>query len=94
VFTLAVSVPLPLPEAGVTVNQEALSLVVHVRVPPPVLLMFNVWLAGLLPPCDAVNERLVGLVPIAGDAGTAETVNVTGIVTGDAPVALTTIEPL
>ena len=38
VITLTVTVPLPVPEAGFTVNQEAFSFAVQVRVPPPVLL--------------------------------------------------------
>ena len=49
VITLTVTVPLPVLEAGLTVNQEALSLADQVRVPPPVLLMLSVWVAGLLP---------------------------------------------
>ena len=36
---LTVMVPLPVPEAGLTVNQAALSLAVHDNVPPPVLLI-------------------------------------------------------
>ena len=69
VLTLTVTVPLPVPEAGLTVNHEALSLAVQMRVPPPVLLMLTVWAAGLLPPCWAVKERLVGLAPIVGLTG-------------------------
>ena len=38
----------------------------QLSVPPPVLLMLKVWVAGLLSPCVAAKERLVGLVPIAG----------------------------
>ena len=33
-----------------SVNQAALSLAVQLRVPPPVLLMLRVWVAGLAPP--------------------------------------------
>ena len=43
-----------------------LSLALQLNVPPPVLLMFKVCVEGLLPPCWAAKERLVGLVPIAG----------------------------
>ena len=43
-----------------------LSLALQLNVPPPVLLMFKVCVEGLLLPCWAVKERLVGLVPIAG----------------------------
>lgn len=46
-----VTVPVPVPEAGETVSQPALSLVVQVSVPPPVLRMLNCRAAGLLPPC-------------------------------------------
>ena len=66
VAALAVTVPLPVPEAGPTVNQAALSLADQVSVPPPVLLMLSVWAAGFPPPCWAVKEKLVGLAPIAG----------------------------
>ena len=48
-----------------------LSLALQLNVPPPVLLMFKVCVEGLLPPCWAVKERLVGLVPIAGLVETA-----------------------
>jgi len=65
VATLAVTAPVPVPEAGLRDNHAALSLALQVRVPPPVLLMVRVWAVGL-PPCWAVKDRLVGLVPIAG----------------------------
>jgi hypothetical protein len=42
----------------------------------------------------AVNEKLVGLAPMAGGTGAAVTVKVTGIVTDDAPVALSITAPL
>jgi hypothetical protein len=82
---------LPVPDAGLTVSQVALSLADQVKVPPPVLLILRVWLAGLPPPCWAVKEKLVGLAPIAGGAGAAVTVNVTGTETVVAPVALSVI---
>ena len=66
VATLAVTAPLPVPEAGLRDNQAALSLALQLKVPPPVLLMVRVWAAGLPPPCWAIKDRLVGLAPIAG----------------------------
>jgi hypothetical protein len=71
-----------------------LSLAVQLRVPPPVLLMRKVWVAGLAPPCVPVKERFVGLVPIAGGTGAVATVNVTGTVTEEAPVAFMITVPL
>lgn len=41
-FMLAVSVPLPDPEAGLRVIHETLSLALQVNVPPPRLLIFTV----------------------------------------------------
>ncbi|MBK5281299.1 MAG: hypothetical protein JJE16_04330 [Nitrospiraceae bacterium] len=66
VATVAVTAPLPVPEAGLRDNQAALSLALQLKVPPPVLLMVRVCAVGLPPPCWAVKDRLVGLVPIAG----------------------------
>ena len=94
VFTLAFSVPFPVPEAGVSVNQAAVSLADQLNVPPPVLLMLRTCAAGLAPPAVAAKERLVGLVPIAGGKGAAATVKVTGTVRGTAPVALMVTVPL
>ena len=93
VVTLTVTTPLPVPEAGLTVSQGALSLALHVRVPPPVLLRLSVWVAGLLPPCWAVKERLVGLALMAGGTGAAATVKVTGTVIVGAPVAVIVAVP-
>jgi hypothetical protein len=59
-------VPVPVPEAGLSDNQVVLSLVLQLKVPPPVLLMVKVCAVGLPPPCWAVKARLVGLAPIAG----------------------------
>jgi len=87
VLTVSVTAPFPVPEAGLSLNQAALSLAVQLSVPPPVLLMLKVWVAGLVPPCVAAKERLVGLTPMAGGTGAVVTVNVTGTVTEDAPVA-------
>ena len=66
VATLAVTAPLPVPEAGLSDNQAALSLADQLRVPPPALLMVKVCAVGLPPPCWAVKDRLIGLVPITG----------------------------
>jgi hypothetical protein len=94
VVTVAVTVPLLVPEAGLTVNQLVLALADQVSVPPPVLLIVNNLGAGLLPPWVAENERLVGLAPMAGSTGAVVTVNVTGTVTLEAPVAASVIVPL
>jgi hypothetical protein len=63
---LTVTVPFPVPEAGETASQVVLGLALQFKVPPPVLLIFSVWAVGLPPPCCAVKDRLVGLVPIVG----------------------------
>jgi hypothetical protein len=94
VVTFKVTAPFPVPEAGETASQAALSLALQFRVPPPVLLMLRVLAAGLLPPCWAVKDRLVGLAPIAGGTGAAVTVSATGTVTVVAPVAASVISPL
>ena len=72
VAAVTVMVPAPVPEAGFTLNQGTLSLADHVNVPPPVLLMLRVWVAGLPPPCWAVKDRLDGLIAIAGFDGPEE----------------------
>ena len=59
-------VPVPVPEAGLSDSQVVLSFALQLKVPPPVLLMVKVRAVGLLPPCWAVKDRLVGLVPITG----------------------------
>jgi hypothetical protein len=84
-----VTVPLPEPDAGLNVSQEALSLADQLRVPPPVLLMLNTWAAGLLPFCVAVNDRLEGLAPMAGGVGAAAIVRATGMVLDGTPLAVT-----
>jgi len=94
VVTVAVTVPLLVPEAGLTVNQLVLALADQVSVPPPVLLIVSNLGAELLPPWVAENERLVGLTPMAGGTGAVVTVNVTGTVTLEAPVAASVIVPL
>jgi hypothetical protein len=71
VVAVSVTAPLPVPEAGLSVNQAALSLADQLSVPLPVLLMVTVWVAGLVPPWVAAKERLVGLAPMAGGTGAA-----------------------
>jgi len=90
VFTTAVNVLLLLPDAGLTLNHEALSLTVQFNV-PPIFVKETVWLAGFVPPCVAVYVRLVGLKLMVEPA---VTVNITGTVMLDAPVALRVIFPL
>ena len=82
---------MPVPPVVERVNQVWLSVIDHVRVPPPVLLMLSVCGAGLLPPCVAVKAKLVGLAPMAGGTGAAVTVKETGTVTVVAPGALRVI---
>ena len=50
VFTLIVVVPVPVPDAGLTLSQVALSDAVQLSVPLPELEMVMVRFAGLLPP--------------------------------------------
>ena len=89
-LTLAVNVPLPEPEPGVTDNQEALSLAVQLRV-PPAFVRLRVWFVGFAAPCVAMYDKLEGLRLIVGAVAT---VKVMGTVTGVAPVALTVTVPL
>ena len=50
-FPMAVTVTtlLPVPEIRLSVNQGGMPLADQVNVPPPVLLMFKLWGAGLAP---------------------------------------------
>jgi len=64
--TLTDSTPAPEPRARLNVSQLTLSLAAQLSVPPPVLLILNVWAAGFTPPWVAVKERLVVLAPMAG----------------------------
>jgi hypothetical protein len=66
VVTITATVPVPVPEAGLSDNQVVLSFALQLKVPPPALLMVKACAAGLPPPCWAIKDRLVGLVPIAG----------------------------
>jgi hypothetical protein len=61
----------------------AFSLVVQLRVPPPVLLIFKVWVAGLAPPWVAAKEKLIGLAPMTG-----------GTIGGGDPVGVKVVRPL
>lgn len=62
-------VPLPVPDAGESVNQPVVSLADQARVPPPTLLMLNIWVVGLALPCWAIKDRLAGLTPTTGLTG-------------------------
>ena len=88
------ALPGAVPEAGLRLSQAPLSPTVQLSVPPPVLVMLTVLAAGFVPPCVPVNDRLVGLRPIVGDA--AATVSVTGTACGVfvAPVAVAVIVAL
>ena len=56
VLMLAVMVPLFEPDDGLSDNQEALSLAVHVWLE----VTLTVWFVGFAAPCVAVKERLLG----------------------------------
>lgn len=66
VVTLIVMVPVPVPDAGLTLSHEVLSDAVQLSVPLPELEMVMVRLAGLLPPWTAENDSDVALSPIVG----------------------------
>ena len=89
-----VTVPLPVPAAGERVSQATLSRAVQLSVPPPVLRILNGWAAGLLPPCCAVNDRLVEFTPMAGGTGAGVTTKVIGTETGCAPGAVSVMLPV
>ena len=86
VIACKVTVPFPVPEPAVRVNQPVFSLALQFKVPPPVLRTLRVCAAGLLPPWIAVKARLMGLAPMAGGTGAAVTMKVTGTVTDGAPL--------
>ncbi len=77
-FTLAVTVPLLVPDAGLSASHATLSEAVQDKVPPPVLEMLIGLAAGFVPPTVPVNVRLVGLKPIVALAVVAVIVKVTG----------------
>jgi len=69
VFTLTVTTSVSLvvvPEVGLRPSQAAVSLAVQLKVAPPVFVMFNVWVAGFVPPSIPVNVRLDGLWLVVG----------------------------
>ena len=60
-FTLAVTVPLLVPDTGLRVNHAALSEALQLTVPLPLLEMLIGLAAGFVPPAVPVNVRLVGV---------------------------------
>jgi hypothetical protein len=90
VVTAIETLPFPLPEAGETDSQAAVSLADHVSVPPPLLLMVMDCGAGLPLPCCAAKDRFAGENPMAGGTGAVVIANATGTVTEFVePAALT-----
>jgi len=75
-FALTVTVPVPVPDAGLTLSHVAFSDAVQLSVPLPELEMVMVLFAGLLPPWTAENDSDVALSPIVG-VGAAVMSNVT-----------------
>jgi hypothetical protein len=75
-FVLTVTVPVPVPDAGLTLSHVALSDAVQLSVPLPELEMVIVLFAGLLPPWMAENDSDVALSSIVG-VGAAVMSNVT-----------------
>lgn len=60
-FTLTVTVPLLVPDAGDSANHPVVSLAVQTKVPPPVLEIVNVLGAGLALPAVPKKARLLRL---------------------------------
>ena len=77
------------PESVLSCNHVALSLSVHERVSPPVLVILNVFASGFVPPTVSVKPRLVVLNPMAGAGVAAVRVSATGMVLLVAPGAIT-----
>ena len=94
VVAVAVIDPFPVPEGEEMASQETSSLADQARIPPPILEMLIVCELELLSPCTAVKERVTGLARIIGGAGAASMVRLTGMVTAEAPTALTVIAVL
>src|SRR5438093_6034902 len=72
VFTLTVITSVSVvvvPEAGLRLSHAAVSLAFQLNVPPPVLVMLNVWAAGFAPPSAPVNVKLTGSEPLVGGGG-------------------------
>src|SRR5438034_8849037 len=65
---LSVSVVV-VPEAGLRLSHDALSLAFQLNIPPPALVMLNVWAAGFAPPSAPVNVKLPGSEPLVGGGG-------------------------
>src|SRR5688572_18613745 len=86
VAALNVTAPLPVPEAGLTVNQAVDRKSVEQGKTVALVLLGTVRMAGCGPTCAGASECAVGLAPMAGDAGAAATVTVTRTVTGLTPV--------
>ena len=69
VFTLTVITSVSVvvvPEAGLRFSHDALSLAFQLNIPPPALVMLNVWAAGFAPPSGPVNVRVPGSEPLVG----------------------------
>ena len=86
VLTVSVIVVGAVPLVADSESQAASFDAVQARLPPPVLLIVNVLVAGLDPPTTPLKESDDGDNPIAGGV---PTVNVTATLSGvlDAPVA-------
>ena len=73
VFTLTVTALLCpaviAPEGGLRLNHVAGTLAVQFKVPPPELVMLNVWAAVFALPTAAVNVRLPAVVDVVGGGG-------------------------
>jgi len=55
------------PEVGFTVIHEVAPLVLQLNVPSPVFVIVKVCDAEFVHPCVMMNDRNVGLSPMAGD---------------------------
>ena len=71
-MTPMVTVPAPVPVPGECHSQVASWLMPQRSALLPVLLMVKVWAGGLLPPCCAVKDRLVGVMPMVAPTGASE----------------------
>jgi hypothetical protein len=80
VSTFNVTFPAPVPDAALDVSHAAFSEIIQLRVPAPVFKIVRFCALGLLPPCWAVKDKLVGLAPIAGLTGTTGAAGVEGVV--------------
>ena len=71
-MTPMVTAPAPVPVPGECHSQGASWLMPQRSALLPVLLMVKVWAGGLLPPCCAVKDRLVGIKPMVAPTGASE----------------------